>query len=209
MNKKYFKDSIFLLVVFPPYILAAFLLGVYFLFSCCKIIVESEPFMYSIDDIKALIYCVPSGIFLFVASLWMLFSYMGDRLDILCVTPRYVRWRCLLRRTRILNFSDCIEIGVETFYNELKHRPIYRGDENAMIYFTTEPLPEKYKGHINHARCNAQLIKFPYSDKLTEALLEVLPPERKANLDSFYHRMKNFDYQVEQARKQRKRRKKK
>ena len=91
MNKKYFKDSIFLLVVFPPYILAAFLLGVYFLFSCCKIIVESEPFMYSSDDIKALIYCVPSGIFLFVASLWMLFSYMGDRLDILCVTPRYVR----------------------------------------------------------------------------------------------------------------------
>ena len=113
-----------------------------------------------------------------------------------------------VRRTRILNFSDCIEIGVETFDNELKHRPVYRGDENAMIYFTTEPLPEKYKGHINHARCNAQLIKFPYSDKLTEALLEVLPPEHKANLDSFYHRMKNFDYQVEQARKQRKRRKK-
>ena len=44
-----------------------------------------------------------------------------------------------------------------------------------MIYFTTELLPEKYKGHINHARCNAQLIKFPYSDKLAEALLEVLP----------------------------------
>ena len=174
-------------------------------FWCVYDIVASHTpgtFLYAIM-------AIPMGIFFCAFGLYLLSSYMGDRLDVLCVTPRYVRWRCLLRRTRTLNYSDCIEISVETYDKEKHHRPIYRGDENAMIYFTTEPLPEKYKGHINHARCNAQLIKFPYSDKLAEALLEVLPPEHKANLDSFYHRIQNFDYQADQARKQRKRRKKK
>lgn len=103
-----------------------------------------------------------------------------------------------MKRSRRIYFTDCLTVSVETFDKE-GHRAIIRGDENAMIYFTTEPYPEGMRGRINRVRCSDTFIKFRYTDELAETLLAVLPEDKKPALQAFYNKVQNNEYLRQKA----------
>ena len=135
-------------------------------------------------------------VFVDVPYIWR--TTIRDRVDVLYVTDQFVIWNGLLSRKRQLRFDQCTFIGIETF-NKEGHRAIIRGDENAMIYFTTEPYPEEFRGRINHVHCSDTFIKFRYTDELARTLLEVLPEEKKPAIQAFYNQMQNRDYERQKA----------
>ena len=125
------------------------------------------------------------------------------RVDYFILTKDYAEWHGLFRRKKRLYYRDCPFIDVETFDKEAQCS-IIRGDECAMIYLSTEPYPKDKRGRINHVYCSDTFIKFRYTDKLAEALLEVLPEGQGRMNQAFYKGMKHKDEMLERERKERK-----
>ena len=142
-----------------------------------------------------------------VFLIWMIVFRLWERQDWLLLTEESVTWRCLLKKSVQITYDDCQYIGVETF-NKESFGVSLRGDRFAMIYISLDLYPEEMSGHINRLHCNERFIKFPYTDKLAETLLEVAPQEKTHLLRAFYNQMKRYDQELEQNRKRRKKRKK-
>lgn len=142
-----------------------------------------------------------------VLSVWWIVFRLWERQDWLLLTEESVTWRCLLKKSVQITYDDCQYIGVETF-NKESFGVSLRGDRFAMIYISLDLYPEEMSGHINRLHCNERFIKFPYTDKLAETLLEVVPQEKTHLLRAFYNQMKRYDQELEQNRKRRKKRKK-
>ena len=159
--------------------------------------------VYAVLNIKEIsndIGYFPVIITAFLAALNVPYTYtvLLPRTDWICVSKDNVLWRGIARKGRQLRFDQCTFIGIETF-NKEGHRTIIRGDENAMIYFTTEPYPEEFRGRINHVHCSDTFIKFRYTDELARTLLEVLPEDKKPAIQAFYNQMQNRDYERQKA----------
>lgn len=149
-----------------------------------------------------------AGLFLFlvfISSIWVNRTVVRPRIDYFVVAEDYAEWHGLFRRKKRLYYRDCPFVDIETFNKEAQC-DIVRGDECAMIYLSTEPYPEDKRGRINHVYCSDTFIKFRYTDKLAEALLEVLPEDKATMIRAFYKGMKHKDEMLERERKERKKR---
>ena len=169
--------------------LGGILVGIYVGWGSVERIILSE---------KEYLLALPFSPIMVLSAIYVYRELVGDRLDCIAVTNEYVEWLCLLKHRQKLYFTDCLMISVETFDKE-GHQAIIRGDENAMIYFTTEPYPEEFRGRINHVHCSDTFIKFRYTDELARTLLEVLPEEKKPAIQAFYNQMQNRDYERQKA----------
>lgn len=142
-----------------------------------------------------------------VLSVWWIVFRLWERQDWLLLTEESVTWHCFLKKRVQITYDDCQYVGVETFDKESFGMSL-RGDRFAMIYISLDLYPEEMCGRINRLHCNERFIKFPYTDKLAETLLEVAPREKTHLLRAFYNQMKRYDQELEQNRKRRKKRKK-
>lgn len=142
-----------------------------------------------------------------VLSVWWIVFRLWERQDWLLLTEESITWHCFLKKRVQITYDDCQYIGVETF-DKKAYGHNARGDLNAMVYISLDPYPEELSGYIYRLHCNERFIKFPYTDKLAETLLEVAPQEKTHLLRAFYNQMKRYDQELEQSRKHRKKRKK-
>ena len=188
-HKKLFFEPWIMYLAGPLYCFSEFPIAIYMAWeSVSKMMSGDFRYMFTLLFSPAFAFC---GVYLYK-------NMIGDRLDFLAVSSQCVRWIAFFKRSKKLCFDQCTFIGIETF-NKEGHRAIIRGDENAMIYFTTEPYPEEFRGRINHVHCSDTFIKFRYTDELARTLLEVLPEEKKPAIQAFYNQMQNRDYERQKA----------
>lgn len=197
MERKYF---------FEPYIAYMGIFEFCILIPCVFIYVIHKFIGVFLEtpDIKYLLFLC----FMLLLSgglIWVNTTMFTPRMDYLVVTGDYVEWHGIFRRKKRLCYRDCPFVDIETFNKEAQC-DIVRGDECAMIYLSTEPYPEDMRGRINHVYCSDTFIKFRYTDKLAEALLEVLPEDKARMIRAFYKGMKHKDEMLERERKERKKR---
>ena len=130
-----------------------------------------------------------------IGGLWML---LGDFLfprafGRLLVYEDKVVYKCPFRRKRMLKIKDCVYMGVENYEKLNRGMPIVRGDEISFIYFSNKPYPKEFSGKITALKNSKDFIKFSYTDKLAEAVIEVFPFEQCYLVKSFYGKMKSRD----------------
>lgn len=87
-------------------------------------------------------------------------------------------WRCPLRRTRVMEVSDCmIGIGKETSGWNMTY---------PYIYFSKRPLPAEAADQIQKVPTSDAFIKFRYRSDFAEYLLKHLPREKTSAVAYYY-----------------------
>ena len=123
-------------------------------------------------------------------------------------------WKCPTYKTVRLRIEDCVYIGIEDSSLLVKpfHKELYgifgRGDELVYIYLSTEPFPEKYIHKASIAPCKKGFIKFAYSDRLCQDLVELIPQNKRGSLMSFYYHMQEADREIERKKQAKKNKRK-
>ena len=104
-----------------------------------------------------------------------------------------VVYKCFLRKNITMKIEEIKHAGVEDFH--LLNRGVlkFRGDEDAFVYLSTSPFPDEYRGKVTLLKNKKGFIKFTYSDKLAEALIDILPAEKDNLIRAFYGKMKAQD----------------
>ena len=106
-------------------------------------------------------------------------------MDYLTVGENYIERHCLFKKKQKILFDDpeCV-IGVDV----IPHHPRYftREETRAWIYISTEDYPEDKRGQIVKVKNTQKFIKFPYSRKLAEAILESAQEQKCEELKAFY-----------------------
>ena len=129
----------------------------------------------------------------------------------LTILENGIIWKCPLHKKIKLQFSECIYVGVEDSYANLKGaysgilKQHGRGDEFCFIYLSSKPYPLKYKHKASSALCNKDFIKFAYSDVLCKKLIESLPHNKTGYLVSFYNSLQLADQKKAKEKKDKKR----
>ena len=104
-----------------------------------------------------------------------------------------VIFKCFLRKSITMNIEEIKYTGVEDFH--LLNRGVlkFRGDEDAFVYLSTTPFPDEYRGKVTLLKNKTGFIKFTYSDKLAETLIDLLPNDKDNLIRAFYGKMKSQD----------------
>ena len=97
---------------------------------------------------------------------------------VLILSENEVRWKCPLRKTRVIQISQCVEIGA---YIENANN----GIPTERMYFSTTPNPQIRMSKSGAMRESQNLIKFWYSRELCDYIIQTYPQE-KTNLLSEY-----------------------
>ncbi len=115
-----------------------------------------------------------------------------------------VIFKCFIRKSITMNIEEIKYTGVEDFH--LLNRGVlkFRGDEDAFIYLSTSPFPDEYRGKVTLLKNKTGFIKFTYSDKLAEALIDILPADKDNLIRAFYGKMKSQDVLSKQKKRKNK-----
>ena len=104
-----------------------------------------------------------------------------------------VVYKCFLRKTVTMKIEEIKYAGVEDFHLLNGGLLKFRGDEDAFVYLSASPYPEKYHGKVTLLNNKKGFIKFTYSDKLAETLIGFLPNDTHSLIRAFYGKMKSQD----------------
>ena len=104
-----------------------------------------------------------------------------------------VVYKCFLRKTLTMKIEEIKYAGVEDFH--LLNRGVlkFRGDEDSFVYLSASPFPDEYRGKVTLLKNKKGFIKFTYSDKLAEALIDILPTDKDNLIRAFHGKMKAQD----------------
>ena len=189
MKPKVFRDAVWGFFVFVE--------AFYFiLWSICSYMLIQAIILY-INDFTL----VEFGEFLLffsgitIGALWFPLSelILPRAFGRLLIYEDKVVYRCPFRRKRTLKLEECEHIGVENYAKLNRGMPVVRGDEISFIYFSKKPYPEEFSGKITALKNSKDFIKISYTDKLAEALFEILPDNKDYLIRSFYGKMKAND----------------
>ena len=112
-----------------------------------------------------------------------------------------VIFKCFLRKSIKMNIEEIKYAGVEDFHLLNGGILKFRGDEDAFVYLSTTPFPDDYRGKVTLLKNKKGFIKFTYSDKLAEALIDILPADKDNLIRAFYGKMKSQDMLRKQKKK--------
>ena len=154
-------------------------------------------FMISVEEAfsKLLIYLI---LMFGVAVYWFLGFIMSpfifDRaFGRLLVYEDRVVYKCFLRKSITIKIEEVAYAGVDDFHRLREGILKIRGDEYSFIYLSKNPYPDEYIGKIILLKNKKGFIKFSYSDKLAQALIDILPAEKDNLIRAFYGKMKSQD----------------
>lgn len=104
---------------------------------------------------------------------------------VLTVTEDEIRWKCPLRKTRIIPVSKCAEIGayVENADN---------GIPTEQIYICDYANPQQHMGKNGVMKGSAHLIKFWYTSELCNYLLQTMPDTKTHSLAAYKAQRKEY-----------------
>lgn len=219
MNKKRFRSSQWSLGWFVSFVL---LLAVLLLIipNVIMFVLFHDDMMLTIDE-NALdvifaytmsVIMIVIGIFLIVFWIFTINAYWCW----LSIEEDRIVFKPIFKKDIIINFGDCIYIGVADNEKDRRCQGLYdaiseacksRGDEGKYIYITVAPFSEKYRHRINRVISKKGFIKFPYDDKVCLALIETIP-SKTGELRAFYNRMQLNDRRIAKEMKMKIRKKK-
>lgn len=102
---------------------------------------------------------------------------------VLILTEQEIRWKCIFRRARVMNLSDCVEIGA---YLENASK----GITSTQIYFSDHTYPQKHMGKNGAMKASQHLIKYWYSEELCNYLIKNYPSKKTGCLSAYRRRVK-------------------
>lgn len=109
-----------------------------------------------------------------VIQLWFWEKFFA----VLILTDSEIRWKCPLRKNRILRLDNCIEIGA---YTENANN----GIPSVQIYFSDHRFPQKNMSKKGVMKPSQHLIKFWYTDQLSEFVLRNYPSNLTGCLNAY------------------------
>lgn len=116
-------------------------------------------------------------------------------------------WKCPFHKNQKVNVTECLYVTVEDMNDHYK-LPLVRGDEASFIWLSNQPFPSQFKHKADNVKCKSGSIIFPYSNKVAEALVEILPKDRTNQLHAFYYQIKWRERQLQNLAKRKKGKKK-
>jgi hypothetical protein len=163
---------------------------------------------YTLPAIVGVVTCLGmlAGLYYFFVCSPLVYDRAFGRL---LVYEDRVVYKCFLRKPIKMSIEEIQYTGVEDYHLLNGGLPEIRGDEVSFIYLSTNPYPEKYRGKISLLKPKTGFIKISYTDKLAEALIEILPAEKDNLIRAFYGKMKTRDMVLAQKKREKKNRKKK
>ena len=133
--------------------------------------------------------CLGAAYFLVLILVFkrLVFDAVLNRLDYLIVSENYIERHCLFRKKQRIYYDnpDC-KIGVDIIPPHPRRAP--KDEDRAWIYVSTDEYPEEKRGQIETVKNTRRFIKFPYSRKLAEAILESAPEQKCEELKAFYNK---------------------
>lgn len=177
MKKNFYEKA---LIYFLPIVLIGYFYCLY-----VSIFLLIKGFLLN-DSFKI---CLGAAYFLVLISVFkrLVFDSVLNKLDYLIVSENYIERHCLFKKKQKILFDDpeCV-IGVDV----IPHHPRYftREETRAWIYVSTDEYPEEKRGQIETVKNTRRFIKFPYSRKLAEAILESAPEQKCEELKAFYNK---------------------
>lgn len=121
---------------------------------------------------------------LILGSLLTHFAFWEKFFATLEITKDHVIWRCPLRKTQSMSLDDCVEIGAcrEHVNNGIPSECIYISDRKNPVMDT----------HLHGSiKRSPHLIKYAYSDRLCDYLIQRVPDKRTGSLSAYRWRRKN------------------
>lgn len=176
------------------------LFGVVFMTSIGIAIIYLAP---PEEMVRTLLYAT----FVFVVDVYWIFGFCFNRFiynrafSRLLVYEDKVVYKCFLRKTLTMKVEEIKYAGVEDFHLLNGGVLKFRGDEDAFVYLSDNPYPDEYRGKVTLLKNKKGFIKFTYSDKLAEALIDILPAEKDNLIRAFYAKMKLSDMNKKQKKK--------
>lgn len=122
-------------------------------------------------------------ILLFSGVLIINFAFLESFFATLEITDNRVIWRCPFRKTQRMLLNDCVVIGACREHTK-------KGIPSECIYFSTAEMPmidTDLHGALKRSDC---LIKYAYSDKLCDYLIQKIPNKRTRALGAYRCRRK-------------------
>ena len=101
------------------------------------------------------------------------------------LSEREIRWKCPLRRDRVIPASRCVEIGA---YVENEGN----GVPSEQIYFSDHPNPKGNMGKNGVIKASKHLIKFFYDEQLCKYLLKTYSGKQTSCLSAYRQRRKRW-----------------
>lgn len=117
------------------------------------------------------------ALFIFGSSI-IHFAFWEKFFATLEITDDQVIWRCPLRKTQSMFLADCVVIGAcrEHVNNGIPSECIYISNT------TTQMIDTDLRGSLKRSH---HLIKYAYSDKLCDYLLQKVPDRRTQSLSAY------------------------
>ena len=96
-----------------------------------------------------------------------------------------IRWKCPLRRDRVIPVQQCVEIGA---YVENEGN----GVPSEQIYFSDHPNPKATMGKNGVIKASKHLIKFYYDEELCKYLIKTYSGKQTNCLSAYRQRRKRW-----------------
>ena len=198
--RKFYDTMMPLFLVFEIFLLCCIVfpisLGVYFVCFAPSEYMTLKVWFYLIT---LLIIIIGMGFYGFFAQ--ELYNRAFGRL---LVYEDKVVFKSLLRKSITMKIEEINYAGVEDFHLLNGSILKFRGDEDAFVYLSTSPFPKEYRGKVTLLKNKKGFIKFTYSDKLAELLINLLPAEKDNLIRAFYGKMKSQDMLSKQKKRKNK-----
>ena len=101
------------------------------------------------------------------------------------LSAQEIRWKCPLRRDRVIPLEKCVEIGA---YMENEGN----GIPSEQIYFSDHPNPKQNMGKNGVIKASKHLIKFYYGEELCKYLIRTYSGKQTSCLSAYRQRRKRW-----------------
>lgn len=136
-----------------------------FLFICLPLFIFISSaislYPYSIDKLLLVLFLFLLAVYMF---LLFYFFFLEKCFSYLIIEEDMVTWKCPLRKSISIPFTDCKVIGLE--YEDAYVKEVY-----AYIYFVTFPYSQENSKYYGKVKCKEGLIKFRYTNKLAKYVI--------------------------------------
>ena len=122
-------------------------------------------------------------VLLIFGSILIHFAFWEKFFAILEIAENCVTWRCPFRKKQSMSLTDCVVIGACREHTK-------KGIPSECIYFTDNAMPMIDTELPSSLKRSRHLIKYAYSDKLCDYLIQNVPDKRTRILGTYRWRRK-------------------
>lgn len=123
------------------------------------------------------------GVFLFLSICLIQIGFWEKCFSYVIIKDDIIKWCCPLRKSIAITLNDCKQIGLE--FENAYVKGVY-----PYIYFVTFPYSQENSKYYGKVKCCSGLIKFRYTNKLAEYLINNYSQKTSYALCQYYRKHK-------------------